>query len=644
MRVPPHPDPTSARRPGDRSQNPPPVSPAPLQRPGGKDTAMGSLGRKSSGDMTGRFLHVFILAGLLAAAVGGEASPGGGGGARRDDRVMVCYFGSWAVYRPGAGRFDVEDIDTDICTHLIYGFAGLKADTHEIVSLDPYNDLDVNYGKGAFKRFTGLKKLNPDLKTLLAIGGWNEGSSKYSQMAATEDSRAKFITSCVLFLQKFGFDGLDLDWEYPTLRGGKPEDKLNFALLLDEMRSRFDKQGLMLTAAVSAGEATIDAAYNVSALVRNLDFVHLMAYDLHGTWEQYAHHHSPLYAYAGDKGGNLKLNVDYAVQYWLKLGVPETKLVLGIGLYGRCFTLARADQHDVYSPSYQPGLPGPYTRSPGMQGFNEICESEGREAWTVVRDTHMVSPFAYRERQWCGYDDVQSVETKASYIVSLGLAGAMVWSIETDDFHGNCHAGPFPLITTIRTTVHSAMPSLSSLSLFDIWISVAEPRSGSTNTVCHREGFNTDPKDCTAFYSCHQVGDHWQVYHFQCAPGTVFVEDLQTCDFAQDHQDLCVNNSYSYHHQNPNSIDYDYEVDQNRLNKVPKAKKTDFLEKMKRFEKKLKEISEAAFLDTTQASVKTRTVEIPAKDDASKRSQHRQAKKLRMMKKKSNKNGPEGLY
>lgn len=60
------------------------------------------------------------------------------------------------------------------------------------------------------------------------------------------------------------------------------------------------------------------------------------------------------------------------MQYWLKLGVPETKLVLGIGLYGRCFTLARADQHDVYSPSYQPGLPGPYTRSPGMQGFNEV--------------------------------------------------------------------------------------------------------------------------------------------------------------------------------------------------------------------------------------------------------------------------------
>lgn len=110
----------------------------------------------------------------------------------------------------------------------------------------------------------------------------------------------------------------------------------------------------------------------------------------------------------------------------------------------------------------------------------------------------MISPYAYKERQWCGYDDVQSVETKvelhyqkymiwprmvysgysvcityitifahlskihisiqASYIVSLGLAGAMVWSIETDDFHGNCHAGPFPLITTIRTVLRDGKP------------------------------------------------------------------------------------------------------------------------------------------------------------------------------------------
>ena len=94
---------------------------------------------------------------------------------------MVCYFGSWAVYRPGQGKFDVENIDPYICTHIVFGFAGLQGSS--IVALDPYNELYENWGKGAYERFTALKKKNPQLKALLAIGGWNEGSEKYSQVS-----------------------------------------------------------------------------------------------------------------------------------------------------------------------------------------------------------------------------------------------------------------------------------------------------------------------------------------------------------------------------------------------------------------------------------------------------------------------------
>lgn len=96
-----------------------------------------------------------------------------------EKKKMVCYYGSWAVYRPGNGKFDVEAIDPFLCTHIVYGFTGLGSD-NTIQPIDPYNDLYENWGKGAFLRFTGLKKINPQLKTLLAIGGWNEGSEKYS--------------------------------------------------------------------------------------------------------------------------------------------------------------------------------------------------------------------------------------------------------------------------------------------------------------------------------------------------------------------------------------------------------------------------------------------------------------------------------
>lgn len=83
-----------------------------------------------------------------------------------------------------------------------------------------------------YKQFNELKQKNPKLKTLLTIGGWAMGSAPFSIMAEDKDKRATFIESVIPFLQKYGFDGLDMDWEYPTANGGRPQDKQNFVVLL----------------------------------------------------------------------------------------------------------------------------------------------------------------------------------------------------------------------------------------------------------------------------------------------------------------------------------------------------------------------------------------------------------------------------
>ena len=93
---------------------------------------------------------------------------------------IVCYFGSWSVYRPLIGRFEIDNIDARLCTHLIYTFVGLSEDGN-IKVLDPWQDLPNDYGKDGFGRFNALRTQNPSLKTLIAIGGWNEGSIKYSR-------------------------------------------------------------------------------------------------------------------------------------------------------------------------------------------------------------------------------------------------------------------------------------------------------------------------------------------------------------------------------------------------------------------------------------------------------------------------------
>lgn len=88
--------------------------------------------------------------------------------------VVICYYGSWATYRPFPAKYDVSTIDTSLCTHVVYTFAGLDTSTGKITSLDSWNDIDL----GNYKKFTALEGVVP----LLGVGGWNEGSLKYSQV------------------------------------------------------------------------------------------------------------------------------------------------------------------------------------------------------------------------------------------------------------------------------------------------------------------------------------------------------------------------------------------------------------------------------------------------------------------------------
>lgn len=317
-----------------------------------------------------------------------------------------------------------------------YAFFGVDNDG-TIRILDKYLDIDL----GNIKKVNELKKTNPNLKTMASIGGWNEGSEKYSLIANDANKRKTFIDSSLVFLKKYNFDGLDLDWEYPGQRNSNNlKDKENFVIWLKEMKKDFSKENYLISIAVGAAKMSASISYDIPKISEHVDIINLMTYDFHGSWDHTTGENSPLY------DPQSELSVDSAVSYWIESGAPPSKLVLGIPLYGRTFTLADTTHFGLNAPTYGPGEPGPLTRTSGFLGYNEICVNR----WSEVYDPVQKVPYAHNGNQWVGYDNEQSIEEKVEYAKGKKLGGVMVWSIETDDFRGTCGRTKYPLLKKIN--------------------------------------------------------------------------------------------------------------------------------------------------------------------------------------------------
>ncbi|XP_067671645.1 chitinase-3-like protein 1 [Haliotis asinina] len=353
--------------------------------------------------------------------------------------VRFCYFTNWSQYRVNA-VFTPQDIDPALCTHIIYAFAALENNT---INPTEYNDFTL-YGE-----IMSLKKSNPALKVLLAIGGWEADNSQFTRLVSSAANMATFSESAIGYLREHKFDGLDIDWEYPAGRGGPPTDRPRFTTLLQALDTAFTQEArasnlpkLLLTIAVVAGINQANNYYQIENMSRHVDFINIMAYDLHGSWETSTGIHSALYP-----------DVDDAITGWLNAKAPREKVVLGVAAFGRTFRLASSDPNPVNfglgQRSAGPGMAGPNTRANGSLSYSEICELLLTGNWTSTYSATHDSPMAYgqvgNDINWVGYDNILSVREKAKYIRDRGLAGSMIWSLDFDDFRNICGDNRYPL-------------------------------------------------------------------------------------------------------------------------------------------------------------------------------------------------------
>lgn len=384
-------------------------------------------------------LCILAMAWLAAAPPAGGWPPG---------RMLVGYYASWAVY----GRdYHVPDIPAEKINIINYAFANIR--DGQIVLGDPYADTERWYPgdswepdslRGSFHRLQILKRAHPHVRTLISVGGWT-WSTHFSDVALTPASRARFAASCVDFVRRYGFDGIDIDWEYPVSGGlpgnaYRPEDRENYTLLLAELRARLDAAGDYLLTAAAPASPLVIANIEVELIHPFLDWINVMTYDFHGPWggelDPVTNFNAPLHPAAGDPSpepARSSFNLAAAVRAYLDLGVPPEKIHPGLAFYGRGFGQV-ANAHEGLFAAYQgPSWNG--TWEAGVFDFWDLREHYiDLNGYVSHRHEGAGVPWVHNPGAgvMISYDDPSSIAAKGEYINAAGLGGAMFWEFSGD--------------------------------------------------------------------------------------------------------------------------------------------------------------------------------------------------------------------
>jgi chitinase len=425
--------------------------------------------------------HVVALAVVLAALLAGGAQAstadrgdeGNGSGKR-----VVGYFIEWGIYgrqyfvknvatSGSASRLDVvnyafSNVAPDASGNVVCKLGDEWADYQRPVSAaESVSGQEVTWPRpilGNFEQLQELKQRYRNLKVVISLGGWT-WSKYFSDAALTQESRQRFVSSCIdLFIKGnipspgWGgmggpgsaagvFDGIDIDWEWPGSDGNtgnviRAEDRANLTKLLAEFRKQLDQVGresrrhYLLTAFLPAAPSKIDAGFEVDKIFKSLDFGNVQGYDLHGAWEAVTNHQSNLFTQRDDPASP-RFSVDSTVRSYVQRGAPREELVVGAPFYSRGWTVVNPAGQGLFQAA---GGPAPGTWEPGVNDYKVVKSLTG---FTRYEDRQAGAAWLFDGSTFWTLDDPEVLKQKAAYVNDNDLGGIMFWELSGDTPEGD---------------------------------------------------------------------------------------------------------------------------------------------------------------------------------------------------------------
>ncbi|EEY23441.1 chitotriosidase-1 [Verticillium alfalfae VaMs.102] len=342
------------------------------------------------------------------------------------DRV-IGYYEAWR-YNSECQGMPMKDIPINSLTHLYFSFAFITPNEYNIIGMD-------GLPSELFSNFTDLKKDNPSLKMIIAIGGWTHNDpgplqKVFSDMVSTKKNRSTFIENLMAFLRQYAFDGVDFDWEYPGAedRGGVPNDGINFTQFLKELEAANKKQPKRYIVSYTAPTSFWYLRHFDLKSIEYVDFINVMSYDLHGVWDRDNPIGSHIYGHTNLTEMSLAFDL-----FW-RNDVPAGKLNMGLGFYGRAFQLADPACNKPGCVFKGGAKKGACSGESGILSYREIMEVIKTKKLKPVHDKKAgVKYITWNTDQWVSYDDKETFKQKKDLAKKLGLGGFLIWAIDQDD-------------------------------------------------------------------------------------------------------------------------------------------------------------------------------------------------------------------